>query len=55
MHPMPLPHFLLLIAAVILAGALTVFIALHQGISLPALGLVALVAAALVRMMARVE
>lgn len=44
---MPLPHFLILILAVILAAGLTIWAASVVGIPLFALGLLALVAAAL--------
>ena len=43
---MPLPHFLLLILAVILAAGLTIWAANAVGIPLAALGLLALVGAA---------
>lgn len=44
---MPLPHFLLLILAVILAAGLTIWAANAVGIALVMLGLLALVGAAL--------
>lgn len=44
---MPLPHFLLLIAAVILAAGLSLWAALAVGVPLAAMGLGALIAAAL--------
>jgi len=43
---MPLPHFLLLILAVILAAGLTIWVASAVGIPLFVLGLLALLAAA---------
>lgn len=52
---MPLPHFLILIAVVVLAAALTLWLAAAKGVPLAALALVALVGAGLVRLMARVE
>ncbi|TDQ62258.1 hypothetical protein [Phaeovulum veldkampii] len=52
---MPLPHFLFLIAAVILAAGLTLWVASQAGVSLALLAVLALVAAGLVRLMARVE
>ncbi|SFA44705.1 hypothetical protein SAMN04487972_103253 [Paracoccus halophilus] len=50
---MPLPHFLLLILVVILAAGVTIWMANAAGIPLFALGLVALLAAALVHLSAR--
>ena len=55
MQPMPLPRFLVLILAVILAAGGTILCAAHAGVPLAALGLGALVAAGLVRILARVE
>ncbi|SIP87139.1 hypothetical protein SAMN05421641_101104 [Paracoccus thiocyanatus] len=50
---MPLPHFLILILVVILAGGLTVWAASAAGIPLFALGLLALVAAAIAHLTMR--
>ncbi|MDO5642825.1 MAG: hypothetical protein Q4G26_10640 [Paracoccus sp. (in: a-proteobacteria)] len=47
---MPLPHFLLLMIAVILAAAATLWVSIAQGIPLVALALAALIAAALMRL-----
>lgn len=47
---MPLPHFLILIVAVILAAGLTLWMASAAGLPLAALGLAALVGAALARL-----
>ncbi len=44
---MPLPHFLLVLAAVILAAGLTIWAALSVGLSPLVLGLLALIAAAI--------
>lgn len=55
MHPMPLPHFLFLLLAVIVAGGVTVWLAAQAGVPFGLIGLGALMAAALVRLMARVE
>ncbi|WP_170295199.1 hypothetical protein [Paracoccus aestuariivivens] len=52
---MPLPHFLILIVAVILTGALTIWIAASIGIPLYVLGVVALTAAAIVHFATRVD
>ncbi|MGO4854317.1 hypothetical protein [Phaeovulum sp. W22_SRMD_FR3] len=52
---MPLPHFLALIIAVILAAGATLWFAAHAGLPLPLLGLGLLAGAGLVRLMARVE
>ncbi|MFV0411158.1 MAG: hypothetical protein ACK5LJ_16105 [Paracoccus sp. (in: a-proteobacteria)] len=45
---MPLPHFLLLIAAVILAAAATLWVSVANGVPLIALALAALIAAGVV-------
>ncbi|HRM74248.1 MAG TPA: hypothetical protein PLI13_06020 [Paracoccus sp. (in: a-proteobacteria)] len=50
---MPLPHFLLMILAVILAAGLTIWAANAVGIPLVALGLLALVGAALAHLTTR--
>lgn len=55
MHPMPLPRFLVLIAAVIVAAGVTIFCAVLAGVPLAALGFGALLAAGLMRLLARVE
>lgn len=44
---MPLPHFLLLVVATILAAAVTLWVSLSAGVPLVAFGLLALSAAAL--------
>ena len=50
---MPLQHFLLLILAVILAAGLTIWVANAVGIPMAALGLLALVGAALAHLTMR--
>ncbi|MEZ5725562.1 MAG: hypothetical protein R3E47_10825 [Paracoccaceae bacterium] len=45
---MPLPHFLLLMIAVILAAAATLWVSIANGVPLVALALAALIAAAVV-------
>ena len=50
---MPLPHFLILILAVILAAALTIWAATAIGVPLYALALIALSAAAILRLARR--
>lgn len=55
MHPMPLPHFLLMLVAVILAGGLSIWAATQAGVPFALIGLGALMAAGLVRLLARVE
>lgn len=55
MEPMPLPHFLILIAAVILAAAVTLWFAATKGVPFAALALAALIGAGVIRLMARVE
>ena len=55
MQPMPLPHFLMMLLAVIAAAGLTIFLAVQSGLSLAVLGLGALIGAGLIRMLARVE
>ncbi|WP_176715598.1 hypothetical protein [Thioclava sp. SK-1] len=52
---MPLPHFLLLIFAVIVAAAISLWAAAFVGVPLPALAMIVLLAAGLVRMITRVE
>lgn len=52
---MPLPHFLILILAVILAGAVTIWGATAVGVPLYAIALVALTAAAILRLAMRVD
>ncbi|WP_192876654.1 hypothetical protein [Paracoccus jeotgali] len=42
---MPLPHFLLMLAAVILAAATTIWVSLANGVSVVAVALVALIGA----------
>lgn len=55
MHPMPLPHFLALLLAVIVASGVTIWLAAQAGVSFGLISVGALMAAALVRLMARVE
>lgn len=55
MNPIPLPHFLLMLCVIVLAAGVTLWFALHSGISLPALGVLLLLAAGVVRLFARVE
>lgn len=50
---MPLPHFLLLILAVVLAAALTLFASFAAGVPEVAFALVALMAAGLVHLSTR--
>jgi hypothetical protein len=52
---MPLPHFLALLVIVILAAALTLWLASAFGVSMAILALLALIGAGIVRLMARVE
>jgi hypothetical protein len=52
---MPLPHFLLLIALVVIAAGATIWVASSVGVSWAAVTLVVLIGAALVRLLARVE
>ncbi|SFN15118.1 hypothetical protein SAMN05216224_102668 [Thioclava dalianensis] len=52
---MPLPHFLLLIVFVIVMAALTIWIFASSGVPIAMLGLMALVAAGVMRLLARVE
>ncbi|WP_223633288.1 hypothetical protein [Rhodobacter sp. TJ_12] len=55
MQPMPLPHFLFMLLAVVLAAAVTIAVALHAGVPLMLMGLAALIGAALMRLFERVE
>ncbi|WP_164880066.1 hypothetical protein [Paenirhodobacter ferrireducens] len=55
MEPIPLPHFLLLICAVILAASATLWMAAKAGVPLAVLAIGLLGAAALARLLARVE
>ena len=50
---MPLPHFLLLVVAVILAAGLSLLLAVAAGVPLPALALGAAIAALVAHLMAR--
>ena len=50
---MPLPHFLLMIAAVILTAALTIWATVSAGVPLAALALVALTGAAVLHLSMR--
>lgn len=52
---MPLPHFLMMIAAVILAAGMTIWASLSAGVPLAVMGLIALSAAALVRLAMRTD
>lgn len=52
---MPLPHFLLLLVAVIAAAALTIWAAVSAGIPVVLLGLVALIAALLTHLAGRLD
>ncbi|MDP1667812.1 hypothetical protein [Phaeovulum sp.] len=52
---MPLPHFLMLLVVVIAAAAATLWVASSAGVPLAALALAAVVGAALIRLLARVE
>lgn len=47
---MPLPYFLMMILAVVLAGALTLWVALSAGLSVMVLAMVALSAAAVLHL-----
>lgn len=47
---MPLPHFLLMISAVILLASVTIFLSLSAGVPLVALGLIALTGAAVLHL-----
>ena len=51
---MPLPHFLLLVAAVILAAGVTLFLALSLGVPLQALALGVAIAAAVAHLSGRI-
>lgn len=55
MTPMPLPHFLILIAVVICAAGVTLWFATAKGVPFAALALAALIGAGLIRLLARVE
>lgn len=50
---MPLPQFLLLIATVIMAGGVTLWVTLKAGVPLVALGLIALTGAAVLHLGSR--
>lgn len=52
---MPLPHFLMLIAAVILAAGVTLWASLAAGVPMALLGILALSAALLVRLTMRTD
>ncbi|MDD8024003.1 MAG: hypothetical protein PHX82_12945 [Paracoccaceae bacterium] len=52
---MPLTHFLILICAVLLAGGVTLWLAASAGVPLTALAVCALLAAGVMRLLARVE
>lgn len=50
---MPLPQFLLMLAVVIIAAAATLWLATSAGVALPALALVAVIAAAVIHVSVR--
>lgn len=50
---MPLPQFLLMLAVVIIAAAATLWLATSVGVALPALAVVAVIAAAVVHVAGR--
>ena len=52
---MPLPHFLLLLLAVVLAAGVTLWVASVAGLPLAGLGITALVAAAAAHLATRVH
>lgn len=52
---MPLPHFLMLLAAVVLAAGLSLTLALAAGVPLSVLGLAVLVAALAAHLLARMD
>lgn len=52
---MPLPRFLALLALVIVAAGATLWLAAASGIPMAAVALLALIAAGVVRLLARVE
>ncbi|KEO60540.1 hypothetical protein [Thioclava indica] len=52
---MPLPHFLLLIVFVIVMAGVTIWAFASSGMPIAMLGLMALIAAGVMRLMARVE
>lgn len=52
---MPLPHFLMLLAAVVLAAGLSLTLALAAGVPLSVLGLGVLVAALAAHLLARMD
>lgn len=51
---MPLPHFLMLVAAVIVAAGVTLVLAVSLGIPLPVLALGVVIAAAVAHLSARI-
>jgi|GEM_PF-6390534 len=51
---MPLPHFLMLVVAVIVAAGVTLFVALSLGVPFPVLALGTVVAAAVAHLSARI-
>lgn len=55
MHPMPLPQFLLLLGAVLLAAGVTLWALAQAGVPLALVALGLLAAAGLARLVARVE
>lgn len=52
---MPLPHFLILLAVVVIAAGATIWLATSSGVSIAALAVMALIGAGVVRLLARVE
>lgn len=52
---MPLPHFLLMLALVIIAAGVTIWVASSVGVPMAVVAVVVLIGAALVRLLARVE
>ncbi len=52
---MPLPHFLILLAVVVIAAGATIWLATSSGVSIATLAVMALIGAGVVRLLARVE
>ncbi|WP_420344889.1 hypothetical protein [Paenirhodobacter sp.] len=55
MEPVPLPYFLMLVLAIMVAAAVTLWVATHAGLSLSVLAPVALLGAVLARLFMKVE
>ncbi|HEY0274588.1 MAG TPA: hypothetical protein VGC31_00750 [Paenirhodobacter sp.] len=55
MEPMPLPFFLVLVCGVIIAAAVTIWLATHAGVPLPLMAIGLVLAAGLARLFTRVE